>query len=166
MVYKSHGGGSGPMRKADGYPQFLQDGATIAVIGGGPAGAFSALHLLAQARQRGRHIRVVIFERSCQPGKGISNNLSGPYAGCPLCAGGVSPRLYEALDALGIVLQPEVIQASIASITVQGNWKSIILPVRSALASSSGVSLSSGRGKKSFLASTASLMLRLTVAAL
>lgn len=129
MIYKSHGDGSGLMRKADGYPQFLQDGATVAIIGGGPAGAFSALHLLAQARQRGRHIRVVIFERSCQPGNGMSNSVSGPYAGCPLCAGGISPRLYEALDALGIVLQPEVIQASIGSITVQGNWKSIILPV-------------------------------------
>jgi hypothetical protein len=117
------------MKKAEGFPQLLQDGATIAVIGGGPAGAFSALHLLAQARQRGRQIRVVIFERSCQPGKGLSNHLPGPYTGCPLCAGGISPRLYDALVALGIVLQPEVIQASIGSITVQGNWKSIILPV-------------------------------------
>ena len=117
------------MRKADAYPQFLQDGDTVAIVGGGPAGAFSALHLLSQARQRGRRLRVVIFERSCQPGDDLSDSLSGPYAGCPQCAGGISPGLYEALEALDIGLPPEVIQASIGSITVQGNWKSIILPM-------------------------------------
>ena len=117
------------MRDADTYPQFLQDGATVAVVGGGPAGAFSALHLLTQAEQRGCRIRVVIFERNCPPGDEIPNSSSGSYAGCPQCAGGISPPLCEALETMGIALQPEVIQASIGSITVQGNWKNIILPM-------------------------------------
>lgn len=117
------------MRKAEVFPEFLQDGATIGIVGGGPAGAFSALHLLDQARRRGMQLRIVIFERNCQPGDDSPDSLSGPYAGCPQCAGGISPRLYEALQTLGIDLQPEVVQASIGSITVQGNWKSIILPM-------------------------------------
>jgi len=117
------------MRKAEVYPEFLQDGATIAIVGGGPAGTFSALHLLAQARRRDMHLHVVIFEPSCRPGDDFPDKLSGPYTGCPQCAGGISPRLYEALQNLDIDLQPEVIQANISSITLQGNWKSIILPM-------------------------------------
>lgn len=115
----------------------LEDGATIAVVGGGPAGAFSAIHLLKQARQRGLAIRVVIFESRCQPVSEESGTTAWVYAGCPQCAGGISPRLHDALADLGIRLPPEVIQASISSITVQGNWKSIYLPVPSRRAMSS-----------------------------
>jgi hypothetical protein len=101
----------------------------VAIVGGGPAGAFSAIHLLAQARQRGRRIRVVVFERNCQPRDKSRDGSLADYAGCPHCAGGVSPGLVQALKALGVSLPPEVVQASISSITVQGNWKSIILSV-------------------------------------
>ncbi len=107
----------------------LKDGATIAVVGGGPAGAFSAIHLLKQARALGRSVRVVVFESRCHPSSKEPGELAGPYVGCPQCAGGVSPRLHDALAALGISLPPEVVQASISSITVQGNWKSVYLPV-------------------------------------
>jgi flavin-dependent dehydrogenase len=105
----------------------LQDGATIAIVGGGPAGSFQAIHLLNQARQHGLQIRVVIFERRRQ----VANNkqASGPYEGCPMCAGGISPRLNEALKDLGLALPPDVIQARITSITLQGDWKHIRLPV-------------------------------------
>jgi len=107
----------------------LEEGATIAVVGGGPAGAFSAIHLLNQARALGRSVRVLVFESRCSPSTKASGELAGPYVGCPQCAGGISPRLNDALTALGISLPPEVIQASISSITVQGNWKSVYLPV-------------------------------------
>jgi len=107
----------------------LQDNATIAIIGGGPAGSFQALHLLNQARQRGRQIRVVIFERRRLPLIDGEKSLSGPYKGCPMCAGGISPRLSDALKDLGIVLPTKVIQAKITLITLQGNWKHIHLPV-------------------------------------
>ena len=117
------------MRKVGSYPQFLADGDTVAVIGGGPAGSFSAMHLLRQSRARGKHIRVVIFEPRCMPDNNFTTSLSGHYAGCPQCAGGISPRLNDALMNLGVELQPEVIQASIGSITVQGKWKSITIPV-------------------------------------
>jgi hypothetical protein len=107
----------------------LEEGATIAVVGGGPAGAFSAIHLLQQARQRGLAIRVIIFESRCQPAATERGATAETYTGCPQCAGGISPRLHDALADLGITLPPAVIQASISSITVQGNWKSIYLPV-------------------------------------
>ena len=87
------------------------------------------MHILRRAREHRRQIRVVLFEENCQPGKQNHAGLSGPYAGCPQCAGGISPRLYEALESLDIDMPPEVIQSRIASVTVQGNWKSITLPV-------------------------------------
>ena len=117
------------MVKGEGSRQYLAHGDTVAIIGGGPAGAFSAMHILRRARELRRQIRVVLFEESCQPRKQNLSGLSGPYAGCPQCAGGISPRLYEALESLDIALPPEVIQSRIASVTVQGNWKSITLPV-------------------------------------
>ena len=107
----------------------LEDGATIAVVGGGPAGAFSAIHLLRKAHRLGRRIRVVIFESRCRARAKDTGALAGPYTGCPQCAGGISPRLHDVLAELGINLPPAVVQASIASITVQGNWKSVYLPV-------------------------------------
>ena len=110
-------------------PTRIRDGATVVIVGGGPAGAFSAMHLLAQARERGRKLQVVIFERNCQPRGTVTAESRGPYAGCPQCAGGISPPLYQALQDLGITLPPDVVQAEISSITVQGCWKSIILPV-------------------------------------
>lgn len=110
-------------------PLRLRDGATVAIIGGGPAGAFSALHLLRRAHMAGFSIRVVVFERRCRPTAKENEALVGPYSGCPQCAGGISPRLHEAIDALGITLPPEVIQSHISMISVQGNWKSIYLPV-------------------------------------
>jgi len=110
-------------------PTVLKDGATIAVIGGGPAGAFSALHLLNRAREQGLRIRVVMFEARCHPADKEQTGTVGPYTGCPLCAGGISPRLNDALLALDIQLPAGVIQSTISSITVQGNWKSVYLPV-------------------------------------
>lgn len=107
----------------------LHDGATVAIVGGGPAGAFSALHLLRRAGQTGLSIRVVVFERRCHPAEKDSEAPTGPYSGCPQCAGGISPRLHEAIDELGITLPADVIQSRISMITLQGNWKSIYLPV-------------------------------------
>ncbi|MBE9538293.1 MAG: FAD/NAD(P)-binding protein, partial [Proteobacteria bacterium] len=107
----------------------LQDGATIAIVGGGPAGSFQAIHLLNQARQHGRQIRVVIFERRRHPLGGQTDSLSGPYEGCPMCAGGISPCMNDALEDLGIILPDNVIQSRITTITLQGSWKHIHLPV-------------------------------------
>ncbi len=112
-----------------GRPEQLSDGATIAIIGGGPAGSFAAIHLLSLAQTRGRRIRVVVFERRRHRAPGSDEQPSNDYSGCPKCAGGISPRFNEALERLEISVPPQVMQARIKSITVQGNWKHIYLPV-------------------------------------
>lgn len=102
----------------------LREGAVIAIIGGGPAGSFTALHLLDQAKRRGLNLNVLIFERR------LANRENHPrYEGCPQCAGGVSPRLSEALDALDIQLPSEVVQLPVETITLQGRWKNLHLAV-------------------------------------
>ena len=107
----------------------LDEGATVAIIGGGPAGSFTAIHLLHQARERGLRIRVVIFEYRRRPAAAADGAGGSEYAGCPRCAGGISPRLNDALLQLGLPVPADVIQAKISAITVQGYWKNIVLPV-------------------------------------
>ncbi len=83
----------------------LQDGSRIAVIGGGPAGSFFALHALARARQRGLSIQIVIFEPK-------DFTRRGP-TGCNKCAGILSSRLVHNLETLDLALPPEVIMGEI-----------------------------------------------------
>ena len=107
----------------------LQDSAIIAIVGGGPAGSFSAIHLLKQAQLHKLQVRVVVFERRRRSWDDERETLHGSYEGCPQCAGGISPRLNDALEDLGIAVPAEVVQAQINSITLQGNWKHINLAV-------------------------------------
>ncbi len=140
-----------PTTHAEAVP--LERGATVAVIGGGPAGAFFALHLLRRARELGREVEVVIFERRARaqpdragafpaPGRAelqapvaagtpLSSGPAGPpcWQGCNHCAGGISPRLNDVLNDLGLQLPPPVIQARIRRLTIQGYWKNIELEV-------------------------------------
>lgn len=102
----------------------LPENATIAIIGGGPAGSFTALHLLNLAKARGRRINVVILEHRV-----FSSEENLHYSGCPRCAGGISPSLMDALEELDIDLPDEVIQQEIRSVVLQGRWKHIKLPV-------------------------------------
>lgn len=111
------------------FSKGLEDSDTVAIIGGGPAGAFTAIHLLREARQTGRSIHVVIFEYRRQREETGACNLAPEYRGCPRCAGGLSPRLNDALRELGLTIPPGVVQARVDRIMVQGNWKNIVLPV-------------------------------------
>lgn len=107
----------------------LRDGAKVAVIGGGPAGAFFAIHLLRKARELGRAIRVTVFERRCQHISAPVEVCRKGWRGCNHCAGGISPRLNDCLKELGLQLPPDLIQSRIHSITIQGYWKNIELEV-------------------------------------
>lgn len=107
----------------------LRDGAKVAVIGGGPAGAFFAIHLLGKASELGRAIRVTIFERRCQQSSMPVEICSKGWKGCNHCAGGISPKLNDALKELGLQLPPDLIQSRIHSVTIQGYWKNIELEV-------------------------------------
>lgn len=107
----------------------LRDGATVAIVGGGPAGSFLAIHLFRQAVAHGRSLRVVIFEHQSPPPCGQLGLCCGPYRGCPRCAGGVSPRLSDTLAKLDITVPEDVLQRRIQSISVQGSWKPVYLEV-------------------------------------
>ena len=106
----------------------LPDNATVAVVGGGPAGSFFALRLLQRAQALGRFVNVIIFEKKTEvcfykPSAFCS------WEGCNYCAGGVSPRLADILSENGIVLPEDVIESRATEVIVHGDWKSIQLPV-------------------------------------
>ena len=107
----------------------LEDGARIAVIGGGPAGAFFSLHLLKRARELHRHVEVTIFERRRAPDVHAPGCHGEGWKGCNYCAGGLSPKLIDSLKALRIEVPESVIQSRVRSITIQGFWKNIELEV-------------------------------------
>jgi flavin-dependent dehydrogenase len=107
----------------------LEDGGTVVVIGGGPAGAFFSIQLLRRARELHRQVKVVVIERRRESlGRNGGCSTAG-WTGCNCCAGGLSPRLNDVLHRLNLRLPEEVIQSRIHSITVQGYWKNIELQV-------------------------------------
>jgi flavin-dependent dehydrogenase len=108
---------------------FLEDGDTLVILGGGPAGAFFAIHFLQRCRELQRKIRVLIIERRIRNEQGKCQDCCEEAKGCGYCAGGLSPRLLDALEKLDVHLPPEVIQSRIRSITIQGYWKNIELIV-------------------------------------
>jgi flavin-dependent dehydrogenase len=114
---------SGPRHRA------LPDGATVVVVGGGPAGAFFAIRALRKARERGLQLDLLILEkkrelRFCGPTAPLASCV-----GCNYCAGGISPRLADVLRENGLMLPDTIIEARATTIVVHGEWKSIELPV-------------------------------------
>jgi flavin-dependent dehydrogenase len=107
----------------------LDPGAKVAVIGGGPAGAFFAIHLLRRAEELGRDLRVIILERRWPAKTAPTDNPQAAWNGCNYCAGGISPRLNDVLKSLDSRLPEDVIQSRIHSINIQGYWKNIELDV-------------------------------------
>jgi len=103
----------------------LKAGSTVAVIGGGPAGSFFAIHLLREATRLSRKIDVVIFERH----RSVRLGSACGWQGCNYCAGGISPKLHDVLEELGFKIPQEIIQCRIDSISIQGFWKNIELEV-------------------------------------
>lgn len=85
----------------------LDDGSRVAVIGGGPAGAFFSYFLLDMAERVGIDVQIDIYESRV-----FSD--SGP-TGCNMCGGIVSESLVQALAAEGIDLPPSVVQRGIDS---------------------------------------------------
>lgn len=100
-----------------------KNGDKIAVVGGGPAGSFFAIHLLREARRINREVEVLIIEKNW--------TLEGQskYRKCNFGAGGISPRLNEIMEQYGIHVPPEIIQAEINRIWIHGLWKNIPIKV-------------------------------------
>lgn len=85
----------------------LKANASIAVIGGGPAGALAAYFLLEMADRIGLPIQVDVYEPR-------DFSKFGPV-GCNMCAGVISELLVQTLAAEGINLPPLVVQRGIES---------------------------------------------------
>ena len=83
----------------------LEDGARVAVIGGGPAGSFFAYFLHELAGRFGRELEVVIYEPRNYSGVGP--------ASCNMCGGIISETLVQNLAAEGINLPADVVQRGV-----------------------------------------------------
>jgi flavin-dependent dehydrogenase len=88
----------------------LVDGSRVCIIGGGPAGSLSALHLLNFARQKGIWLDVTIFEPRDHTALGSR--------GCKGCAGILSTRLLNGLASIDISPPKEVIQSELHSYSI------------------------------------------------
>ena len=106
----------------------LLNGDRVAIVGGGPAGSFFAIHLLREARQLDRNIEVVIVEKR---GSTDLNFDDFQCRGCNFCAGLISPRLNEVLEECGLVIPEEIIQGRIDYVWIHGQWKNLRLRVPS-----------------------------------
>ncbi len=85
----------------------LRDNAKVAVIGGGPSGAFFSIFALKMAKMVGRSLDITIFEPK-------DFSADGPK-GCNHCGGVISEHLVQTLAVEGINIPPEVVQRSIDS---------------------------------------------------
>ena len=114
------------MQRASSQSGRLRNNDRVAIVGGGPAGSFFAIHLLREAKRLDRHLDVVIVEK-----RGLTDpSIDGfQCRGCNFCAGGISPRLNEILEEHGLVVPEEIIQGHIDHVWIQGQWKNFRLRV-------------------------------------
>lgn len=116
----------------------LANGSRVVVVGGGPAGSFTALHLLRLARKARLDIEVMIYE-------GRDFDRPGP-SGCNKCAGILSSTLLSNLAAFGLQLPAQIIQAKLDTYTLHlGN---IQLPIHPPDPSRQIVSVYRGSGPR------------------
>jgi len=90
----------------------LPDGASVGVIGAGPAGSFFALHLLALLRENGRTARVTLIDRK-------TFSSSGP-SGCNMCAGAIGHAMVKKIEALSLPIDPSVIRRIVDGYEIHG----------------------------------------------
>ena len=114
------------MRRASSQWGSLQNNDCVAVVGGGPAGSFFAIHLLREARRLNRRIDVVIVEKRGPIDMGAA---ALECRGCSFCAGGISPRLDEVLEEQRLSVPDEIVQGRFDYVWIQGQWKNFRLRV-------------------------------------
>lgn len=95
----------------------LPDKARVAVIGGGPTGAFFSIFALQMARMMGKELSITIFEP-----KDFTQN--GPV-GCNRCGGIISELLIQVLAVEGINLPDSVVRKGINSYQLHTNHGSV-----------------------------------------
>ncbi len=95
----------------------LDNGSRVVIVGGGPAGCFSALHLLHHAAEAGLNLDLTIFEPRVF-------NRPGP-GGCNKCAGILSSNLIHNLEKLDLHLPLEVIQSELVTYILHFNGQEL-----------------------------------------
>ncbi len=98
----------------------LEEGSRVAVVGGGPAGSFFALHLLEFARQAGLGLKVTLYEPK-------RFDACGP-AGCNMCAGILAAPLVHNLARLGLQLPESSVMSRIRSYCMHSPFGTIEVP--------------------------------------
>lgn len=107
----------------------LTDGSKVVIIGGGPAGSFLAINLLMKAKRFGIKIEVIIMEKKKTLNISEQKDSEGHIGECNYCAGGLSPKICEALKKMGLILPAEVIMDKVFIINIFADWKTISLEV-------------------------------------
>src|SRR5512143_1440790 len=107
------------MRMAASDQYTLQDGANIAVVGGGPTGSFFSIFALKMAKMIGKEITVTIFEPK-------DFTKDGP-GGCNRCGGIISELLVQTLAVEGINLPDTVVRKGINSYRLHTNQGSVFI---------------------------------------
>jgi flavin-dependent dehydrogenase len=97
----------------------LNDGAKIAVLGGGPAGSFFSIFALKLAKQIGKNIDLTIYEN-----KDFSHDRP---SSCNMCAGVISESLVQMLAIEGICLKPPIVQRAIDTYCLQTTGGDVFL---------------------------------------
>jgi flavin-dependent dehydrogenase len=97
----------------------LDDGSTIAVVGGGPTGSFFSYFALKMAKMLGKEISVTIYEP-----KDFSQ--TGPV-GCNRCGGIISELLVQSMAVEGINLPASVVRKGINSYRLHTHHGSVFI---------------------------------------
>lgn len=95
----------------------LRDGATVGVIGAGPAGTFFALHFLSLLGRTGRTARVVLIDRK-------TFSRSGP-SGCNMCAGAIGPAMADKIRNFSLPFEGRVIRGTADGYEIHGRDVSV-----------------------------------------
>ncbi len=96
----------------------LGDGATVAVIGGGPAGAATAIALKRRARERARNVRVIVVEGKQFAGGQHYNQ----------CVGVLSPPIATLVEQeLGVPFPRHLTQRAVREYVLHAGNRSILL---------------------------------------
>ncbi len=92
----------------------------VAILGGGPAGAFCAIWLCRLRAQMGRELEVIVFDHK-------SFDKLGP-AGCNMCAGVIPQSLVQSMSEIGLELPEQVIQRRLHGCYLETKGGSVDLP--------------------------------------
>ncbi len=97
----------------------LNDGDTVVILGGGPAGSFFAMHAKGLSRKHGIELKVIIIERK-------SFAAHGPV-GCNMCAGVLGGNIVGMISGLDIAWDSRVIRQNVEGFKLNMNGRDALI---------------------------------------